>query len=149
MVVHRAAGYEDADRWDLEFWQARTPQERLSALVDIHEDVAKVKGRRRGLRRVNRAIEEFGSPLLLEAGKPDEILQIGVAPSRVDILQKIEGVCFGTAWPKRVRSRYGKTTANWIDIGDLIRAKTRIDDPRHQEDVRVLRRVKKLRQGRS
>jgi len=49
MVVHRAAGYEDADRWDLEFWQARTPQERLSALVDILEDVAKVKGRRRGL----------------------------------------------------------------------------------------------------
>ena len=49
MVVHRAAGYEDADRWDLEFWQARTPQERLSALVDIHEDIAKVKDHRRGL----------------------------------------------------------------------------------------------------
>ena len=54
MVVHRAAGFQDADRWDLEFWQARTPQERLSALVDIHEDVAKVKGRRRGLRRVKK-----------------------------------------------------------------------------------------------
>jgi len=49
MVVHCAAGFQDADRWDLEFWQARTPQERLSALVDILEDVAKVKGRRRGL----------------------------------------------------------------------------------------------------
>jgi len=47
MVVHRAAGYEDADRWDLEFWQAMTPQERLSALVDIHEDIARVRGRRR------------------------------------------------------------------------------------------------------
>jgi hypothetical protein len=46
MVVHRAAGFQDADRWDLEFWQARTPQERLSALVDIHEDIAKVKRRR-------------------------------------------------------------------------------------------------------
>jgi hypothetical protein len=49
MVVHRADGYEDADRWDLEFWQAMTPQERLSALVDIHEDIVKVKRRRRGL----------------------------------------------------------------------------------------------------
>jgi len=49
MVVHRAAGFQDADRWDLEFWQSRTPQDRLSALVDIHEDIAKVKGRRRGL----------------------------------------------------------------------------------------------------
>jgi len=54
MVVHRAAGFQDADRWDLEFWQARTPQERLSALVDIHEDIAKVKRRRRVLRRVKK-----------------------------------------------------------------------------------------------
>ncbi|MCX5649171.1 MAG: hypothetical protein NTX40_08770 [Planctomycetota bacterium] len=46
--------YEDADRWDLEFWQARTPQERLSALVDIHEDIARVRGRCRVLRRVKK-----------------------------------------------------------------------------------------------
>ncbi len=42
MVVHRASSYGDAERWDLEFWQAMTPQERLSALVAIRRDVEKV-----------------------------------------------------------------------------------------------------------
>lgn len=43
ITTYRAEGFEDAERWDLDFWQARTPQERLSALVDIREDVAKVE----------------------------------------------------------------------------------------------------------
>ncbi|HET6427327.1 MAG TPA: hypothetical protein VFJ30_02875 [Phycisphaerae bacterium] len=46
IVAHRAAGYEDADRWDLEYWQQQTPQARLSALVAIREDIRKVKRRR-------------------------------------------------------------------------------------------------------
>ena len=43
IVVHRAVSFEDAEQWDLAYWQAKTPQERLSALVDIHRDVEKVK----------------------------------------------------------------------------------------------------------
>ena len=43
IVVHRAASFEDADRWDLEFWQRQTPQERLSALVAIRRDIARIK----------------------------------------------------------------------------------------------------------
>jgi len=46
ICVHRAGGYEDAERWDLAYWQSRTPQERLSALTAILEDVKKVKRRR-------------------------------------------------------------------------------------------------------
>lgn len=43
MVVHRARGYADAETWDLSYWQERTPQERLSALVDIRRDIEKVR----------------------------------------------------------------------------------------------------------
>jgi hypothetical protein len=43
MVVHRATSFEDAERWDLEFWQSRTPEERLSALVAIRRDVELVE----------------------------------------------------------------------------------------------------------
>ncbi len=46
MVVHRASSFEDAERWDLEFWQSQTPAARLAALVAIHRDVAKVRGPR-------------------------------------------------------------------------------------------------------
>jgi len=47
IVAHVAHSHEEAEQWDLGFWQRRTPQERLSALVAIHEDIEKVKGRRR------------------------------------------------------------------------------------------------------
>lgn len=39
MVGNRALKYEDAERWDLAFWQKQTPQDRLSALVAIHRDI--------------------------------------------------------------------------------------------------------------
>ena len=38
-VAHVAASFDDAERWDLEFWQNLTPGDRLSALVAIHRDV--------------------------------------------------------------------------------------------------------------
>ena len=47
MVVHRAKSHEDAERWDLEYWQSKTPAERLAALSAIHRDIAKVGGPRR------------------------------------------------------------------------------------------------------
>ena len=40
--AHRSHGFDEADRWDLEFWQKQSPEDRLSALVAIHRDVAKV-----------------------------------------------------------------------------------------------------------
>jgi hypothetical protein len=40
METHRARSFADAEAWDLEYWQRRTPDERLSALVAIHRDVA-------------------------------------------------------------------------------------------------------------
>lgn len=43
MVGNTTSSFEDADRWDLEFWQSKTPQERLSALVAIRRDVELVE----------------------------------------------------------------------------------------------------------
>ena len=97
------------------------------------------------VRKANLALAEFGSPCLLEAGSPDQIPQIAVAPNRIDLLLRVEGVRFETAWRKRIRDAYGSVTANWMDIDSLVRSKQRIDDPRHQEDVRVLRQVKRGR----
>lgn len=41
--VHRAKSFADADDWDLDFWQSRSPEERLSALIAIQEDVRKAE----------------------------------------------------------------------------------------------------------
>ena len=90
----------------------------------------------------NRALAEFGSPYLLDASKPDDILQLGLPPDRIDFFLSIDGPSFETAWQKRIQSSYGRAKANWIDIDSLISIKTRIDTPRHLEDVRVLSEVR-------
>jgi hypothetical protein len=46
IVAHRAANFEAAEQWDLEFWQNQTPQQRLSALISIRKDILKVKSAR-------------------------------------------------------------------------------------------------------
>jgi hypothetical protein len=46
LVAHRATDHHDAEEWDLDFWQARTPEERLSALVAIRRDVEVVEASR-------------------------------------------------------------------------------------------------------
>ena len=98
---------------------------------------------RNNVKRANAAIAEFGSPHLLETDAEEEILQLGVAPDRIALLQTIKGARFATAWKKRIRGKYGKADANWIDLSSLLRIKSRIDHPRHQEDVRVLREVRR------
>ena len=49
---------------------------------------------------------------------------------------------------KVIRGHYGKARVNWIDLDSLIKIKSKVDHPRHQEDVRVLLEVKRLRKKR-
>jgi hypothetical protein len=92
--------------------------------------------------KVNKALGEFGSPSLIDPEQPDEILQLGADPNRIDLLRDIVGLDFNEAWEKRIEGRYGEAPANWIDLESLITIKSRIDHPRHREDVRVLKMVR-------
>jgi hypothetical protein len=94
------------------------------------------------VRRANRALEEFGSPSLLTEDDPDEILQLGAAPNRIDILRNVIALSFAEVWPRRIDSRYGRAPAHWIGLEDLLAIKSSIDHPRHREDARVLREVR-------
>ncbi|QTA79148.1 Uncharacterized protein dnl_14020 [Desulfonema limicola] len=42
MTANMAADFKEAEDWDLDFWQKQTPQQRLSALVAIRNDILKV-----------------------------------------------------------------------------------------------------------
>ncbi len=94
--------------------------------------------------RANRALAEFGSPNLLDPDCPDEILQLGVAPNRIDLLRET-GLDFDEVWSGRIEGRYGRAAASWVDLDSLIDIKSRINDPRHREDVRVLKLVRERR----
>lgn len=98
--------------------------------------------------RTNLALWDLGSPALLDKANPAEILQLGVAPNRIDILRTIPGVDFTDAWEHRLESRYGSSPAIFVGLDTLIQIKSAIPDPRHQDDARVLRAVKKLQSSR-
>ena len=51
IVAHRAEDFKDAENWDLDFWQSRTPEQRLSALVAIRKDVMLVEKARLQVKR--------------------------------------------------------------------------------------------------
>ena len=42
IVAHISRSFEEAERWDLEYWQNLSPASRLSALVAIRRDIGKV-----------------------------------------------------------------------------------------------------------
>jgi uncharacterized nucleotidyltransferase DUF6036 len=75
---------------------------------------------------------------------PRWIIQLGVAPMRIDLVSAIPGLPdFETAWRNRVNGRFGSEAACYLGLDDLISAKTAADRPQDRADVRVLRRVKK------
>jgi hypothetical protein len=96
---------------------------------------------------VNRALSEFGSPSLIDADDPDQILQLGNAPHRIDILRSVVDLDFDRAWRRRITAPYGDAPANWIDLDGLLEIKSSIDHPRHREDARVLKMVRDLRRS--
>ena len=43
IVANRAAGFAEAEEWDLLYWQSRSPEERLAAFAAIRNDAALIK----------------------------------------------------------------------------------------------------------
>ncbi len=74
--------------------------------------------------RVYRALAGFGAPLsgiqVEDFTAPDLIYQLGMPPSRVDILTSISGVDFEDAWERRNVAEFGDIPTMFIGLGDLI-----------------------------
>jgi hypothetical protein len=91
--------------------------------------------------RANKALADFGAPLLLDSRRPGDIVQLGIEPSRVDLLLEIGPMDFETAWNSRVRGTYGDVEVNWVGIEGLIQSKRIAGRPRDLEDVETLERI--------
>lgn len=78
-------------------------------------------------KRLRRVLVEFGfgeaAPSAQRLATEGKIFMIGVPPRRIDILTKISGVRFATAWNNRIRMRLSLGTINVISRRDLIRNK--------------------------
>ncbi len=74
---------------------------------------------------------------------PRSIIQLGVAPIRIDLLSEIPGVPnFNAAWKNRAEARFGTVSAHYLGLEDLIRAKNKAGRLQDRADARVLRRAK-------
>lgn len=99
-------------------------------------------------RRVLAAMKDFfgGTELGYTTGDltdPGWIVQLGVAPVRIDIMSRLDGCPdFGRAWASRVDGTFGAERADYIGLEELIAAKTKAGRLQDRADVRVLRRVR-------
>ena len=83
-----------------------------------------VRPTRQNAERVHRALRAFGAPVVdltvEDLAAPGTIFQIGVAPSRIDILTSIDAVSFEDAWQRRVPSTYGGVAISLLSMDDLL-----------------------------
>ncbi len=96
--------------------------------------------------RVFRALAAFGAPMAgISPGDFESIeenFQIGVAPSRIDILKKIEAVEFDSAWEAGEPGMIGDIPVRYISFDDLVKNKLAIGRLRDLADVEDLRRAR-------
>lgn len=78
---------------------------------------------------------------------PDAMIQLGVAPVRIDLTSAIPG-CedFSEAWERRVQADFGSVPANYLGLDDLIRAKRAVGRHRDRADLRALERARERRE---
>lgn len=72
---------------------------------------------------------------------PDVILQLGVAPVRIDVLSHFATLTFAEAWRARVDARFGSVDAHYLGREHLIAEKLHFNREQDRADVSALRAV--------
>ena len=67
----------------------------------------------------------FGDAGLVEGdfSTPGVVVQLGVAPNRIDLVTAIDGVSFAEAWQGRAMGRFGSQDVFYLGKAELIRNK--------------------------
>ena len=92
--------------------------------------------------RMESVLSAFGiTSLGLKAAdfsEPDSIIQLGMAPNRIDILKSITGVPFEDAWSDRIQVELDGVLANLIGHKALIRNKQLTGRAKDKADLEAL-----------
>lgn len=92
--------------------------------------------------RLMTAIRDFGfSDIELSSRdflEPDQIIQLGVAPVRIDLLTSLKGIHFAGAWDRRTIGQYGEIPAFYISKQDLIDHKKLVGRKQDLADIEKL-----------
>src|SRR5512139_2427835 len=105
----------------------------MDILVRPHPENAK---------RIIEALDEFGfGSLGLVAGDftvPDRVIQLGVAPVRIDIVTSITGVSWEEAAAGRVQGSYGDVVVHFLGRQEFILNKRALGRKKDQADLEAL-----------
>lgn len=92
--------------------------------------------------RVLDALRAFGEPLfdstVEDLTRPDTVFQIGLAPSRIDVLSGISGVAFDDAWGNRVNVHIDNLPVPVIGRDDFVNNKRASGRPKDLSDLTLL-----------
>lgn len=84
--------------------------------------------------RVFKALEEFGAPLKdITRGdftKPTLVFQMGIEPSRIDILMGLKNMSFNECWERKETVKFANVNVYFISLKDLIFNKRMLEDLR-------------------
>jgi Nucleotidyl transferase of unknown function (DUF2204) len=85
------------------------------------------------------ALEDFGfgglGLTLEDFATPGKIVQLGVAPNRIDLLTAIDGVTFEEAWSGRVAGRFGAQMVYYLGRQEFIKNKRAAGRPQDLADL--------------
>jgi predicted nucleotidyltransferase len=92
--------------------------------------------------RVMSALRNFGAPLggvsQRDLEIPEQVLQLGVVPNRIDLLTSITGVHFESAWPRRHEVSIEGVQVPILGREDLIRNKRATGRAQDRADLVLL-----------
>ena len=92
--------------------------------------------------RLLAAVEDFGfSSLDLKAAdvdRPGMVVQLGIAPNRIDLLTTIDGVSFDQAWNGHVVGRFGTESVPFLGRQELLANKRAVGRLQDLADIEVL-----------
>jgi hypothetical protein len=92
--------------------------------------------------RLLRALEDFGFGGLglteADFDTPGKVVQLGVAPNRIDLLTAIDGVSFDQAWQGRAAGRFGTESVPFLGRRELLANKRAVGRLQDLADIEAL-----------
>lgn len=95
--------------------------------------------------KVIAALAEFGAPLhdlvASDLARPGTVVQIGVAPVRIDLLTAVDGLEFDDAWADRMPTQFAGEPAFVLSLSHLIQNKRASGRLQDLADIEALERL--------
>jgi len=101
-------------------------------------------------KRMQNVLENFGFTGTESADfqLPNQIIQLGRAPNRIDILTGLTGVSFASCWKKRVVKAVEGIRLPFLDLESLRTNKKATGRPQDLADVQMMKKIRPGKRGR-